>query len=336
MITNIIISLKIYFIMRLTYNFIMEKINISKHVKYFNRLAQKIPEEAHSSYMTALFFIISGKDILNDLDNINKQEIIDWIYTQQNSYVPYAGFRPNPSTIQLGSSMWDYSSLASTYSALCALKILGDDLSKVNKSEIMQSIKFQICEDGCALSHPNGIEKDMRFVYCACAICYILNSWEDINKELLTSYILSCQTYEGNFSLTPGHEGHGGATYCAVSSLYLLDTLKELSRKDELIQWLVLRQGNGFQGRPGKAEDTCYGYWIGLSLQILEAEEFINKEDNIDFYSECESSIGGFSKFPSGNPDPTHSYLGLWALTLLGVKGLKRLFAPLGISINKI
>jgi geranylgeranyl transferase type-1 subunit beta len=95
-----------------------------------------------------------------------------------------------------------------------------------------------------------------------------------------------------------------------------------------------MRQGQGFSGRPGKAEDTCYGYWIGLSLSLLGAKHYISNE-NRDFYSECETPFGGFSKYPDiGRPDLTHSYLGLVGFSLLGVEGLSEVFAPLGIVNN--
>ena len=32
--------------------------------------------------------------------------------------------------------------------------------------------------------------------------------------------------------------------------------------------WLIQRQEHGFNGRPNKLEDTCYGFWVGASLQV--------------------------------------------------------------------
>lgn len=309
----------------------MKRIDLDKHLQFFNKLAKGIPEQAHGSYMTALFFTVAGLNLLGHIDLVDKKALVDWVYTQQNVVAPYAGFRANSSNILPIQSMWDYSSLASTYSALCMLKILGDDFSRVCKREILESIRFQISEDGSVYSHPNGVEKDMRFVYCACAVCYILNDWEGIDKELLTCYILECQTIEGSFALGIDMEGHGGATYCAISALSLLGKLAEVPKKSQLIEWLVMRQGKGFQGRLGKAEDTCYGYWIGLSLSALSQEKFINYSGNLEFYQDCEGLSGGFGKYPGVQPDPTHSYLGLCAVSMLGVNGLKKIIPPLGI-----
>lgn len=36
-----------------------------------------------------------------------------------------------------------------------------------------------------------GSESDVRFVYCACSICYILQDWSAINIETATNYIVN-------------------------------------------------------------------------------------------------------------------------------------------------
>ena len=35
----------------------------------------------------------------------------------------------------------------------------------------------------------SGGENDMRFIYCACCISYILDDWQGINVEKATEYI---------------------------------------------------------------------------------------------------------------------------------------------------
>lgn len=329
----------------------MEKLNIQKHIEYFRRTRESLPQEVHSSYMTLLFFIISGNDILSQTDDLPKDAIIDWVYKQQVTKAPYAGFRANPSAEIQTQTPWDYGSLASTYSALCILKILGDDYSRVAKNQIISSLSQCVLEDGSVVSHYGGIENDMRFVFCACAICYLLDNWDGIDKDRITKFIASCQSYEGSFAISPGLEGHGGATYCALSSLFLMGRIGLLDKekgssdtglyefsfdsKDKLIEWLVMRQGLGFSGRSGKAPDTCYGYWVGLSLCMLGASEYVNRAENYEFYSECQTVYGGFSKYPGlKRPDFTHSYLGLCAVGILGMDGVKRLFAPIGIDEN--
>lgn len=48
---------------------------------------------------------------------------------------------------------------------------------------------------GCARSFsslPYGSEEDMRFVYCACAISYILDDWSGVDTAAMVRYVNSC------------------------------------------------------------------------------------------------------------------------------------------------
>ena len=38
-----------------------------------------------------------------------------------------------------------------------------------------------------------GAEKDLRFVFCAAAICSMLENWSGMDKEKVKKYILNCQ-----------------------------------------------------------------------------------------------------------------------------------------------
>lgn len=45
--------------------------------------------------------------------------------------------------------------------------------------------------DGSFSASVEGNEFDMRFVYCACCICYMLNDWGRVNKTQMGQYILN-------------------------------------------------------------------------------------------------------------------------------------------------
>lgn len=120
------------------------------------------------------FFAISGLDILNHIDTLTdeyKNNIINWIYRLQtvddegNTNKFYdetiliflfpdlvCGFQGSSfvNTIdnrgKRGQYKWGH--LASTYSALCSLLALGDDLSRVNRSGIIKS-KLQKDHEYC-------------------------------------------------------------------------------------------------------------------------------------------------------------------------------------------
>lgn len=44
--------------------------------------------------------------------------------------------------------------------------------------------------DGCYTASKEGSESDMRFLYCAASICYILNDWSGMNTEKAAEFIL--------------------------------------------------------------------------------------------------------------------------------------------------
>uniref|UniRef100_A0A8B9NE42 Prenyltransferase alpha-alpha toroid domain-containing protein n=1 Tax=Accipiter nisus TaxID=211598 RepID=A0A8B9NE42_9AVES len=57
-----------------------------RHVRFFQRCLQLLPERYSSletSRLTIAFFALSGLDMLDSLDVVNKDDIIEWIYSLQ-------------------------------------------------------------------------------------------------------------------------------------------------------------------------------------------------------------------------------------------------------------
>lgn len=52
----------------------------------------------------------------------------------------------------------------------------------------------------------------------------------------------------GGYGQNPGLESHGGSTYCALASLFLMGELKVEEHMDTVV-WCLNRQDGGFQGR---------------------------------------------------------------------------------------
>mmetsp|Transcript_21684 Transcript_21684/g.32104 ORF Transcript_21684/g.32104 Transcript_21684/m.32104 type:complete len:239 (+) Transcript_21684:332-1048(+) len=169
-----------------------------------------------------------------------------------------------------------------------------------------------------------GSENDLRFVYCACAISHILNDWSGIDKDAVVKYIQSCRTWDGAISLIPGQESHGGSTFCGIASLKLMGRLNQVldDEKDnwrqDLVQWCVFRQIEGLQGRRNKLQDTCYSYWIGGALKILDHDLLLDHELLRAFVMDCQTDMGGFSKLRDASyfPDLLHSFYSLAWLSL--------------------
>jgi geranylgeranyl transferase type-1 subunit beta len=209
-----------------------------------------------------------------------------------SAYLGGRRFDENNKAIPIEAKGLAHGHVAMTYTALVCLIILGDDLSRVAREPILKSLLELQQDDGRFVAHHRGGESDCRFVYCACAIAFILGGVSDhINMKSLQQYIQRCLSYDGGIGLVPGQESHGGSTYTALAGLSLcseglnelLDVENRIGIKPDIIaKWCLARQleewncvnkedgKGGFQGRPNKVADTCYTFWVLGALQILD------------------------------------------------------------------
>lgn len=167
-----------------------------KHAKYFQRLLQIMPSrlaDLDSSRSVIAFFAISGLDVLNSLDEIGddmKADVVDWIYRLQiGGAGARSGFQAS-TTIPKEASKYQCGHLATTYTGLVTLVILGDNLDRVDKKSIIEGVRACQNPDGSFKAIVMGYESDMRFLYCACCVSAILDDWSGVNKASAIDYIL--------------------------------------------------------------------------------------------------------------------------------------------------
>eukprot|EP01094_Clydonella_sp_ATCC50884_P015448 TRINITY_DN2604_c0_g1_i1.p1 TRINITY_DN2604_c0_g1~~TRINITY_DN2604_c0_g1_i1.p1 ORF type:complete len:397 (+),score=101.41 TRINITY_DN2604_c0_g1_i1:171-1193(+) len=328
----------------------MSKLERDKLMRFIDRGMGILPARfvtQESNRLTIVYFGLSSLDVTNSLDHIADQRsaIIDFVYSLQvlpgpdNNYErcgfrgsPLIGNPWNPNCEPIEQLKHDYAHVANTYVALCILKMLGDDLSRVNRPAVMGGLRAIQAQDGSFRAMFCGSESDLRFVFCATAICSLLNDWSGFNKDLGFAYILKCRSWDNGFGQGPEQEAHGGSTYCALAALSLLGRIDELEGKDSLVRWLLERQISGFQGRVEKVADTCYSWWVGASLAMLGAWDLVNHDMCASFTYSCQHMIGGFSKVPGVSPDPLHTYFSLCALGMCGHDGFQPLHYSLGLT----
>lgn len=311
-----------------------------------------------TSRLTGIYFAILGLDLINELETVNKQQIVDYIYAMQvkcllPEFSGQSGFIGSPYLGQpfsvdgiIYSEIYPcecqriyymQGHIAMTYSALSALTALGDDLSRVNRRAIVSGLQTLQQSNGSYRSTFSLGECDMRFVYCACAISSLLNDWNGVNQEQALQYIRSCITYEGGISLIPGSEAHGGSTYCALASLSLMGRLGTdsscldrdyltVQERDLILNWCLKRQsstGGGYNGRCNKECDSCYSFWIGASIDLLGSFHLTDiaatRKALLELYQN--SLLGGFSKLPSAPVDILHSFYSLAWLSISKEEG---------------
>lgn len=329
-----------------------------RHVQYLKHFLTTLPAELSaydSTRLTIAFFTINGLDILDvlhTLDDTRKKDIIEWVYRLQvlpeegetkESWKP-CGFQGSSMLIfpncdpNKCSKEYACSHIAMTYTALAILLILGDDLSRVHKPAVIEGIRALQQEDGSFSCTLAGSESDMRFVYCAACVCYMLNDWSGMDIKKTIQFIKDSISYDSGIGQAPDLESHGGSTFCAVATLSLLGQLDSALSKKELKglqRWVMARQVDGFQGRPNKPVDTCYSFWVGATLKLLGIYDFVDDTKNRNYIMSTQDSVcGGFSKWWDSAADPLHTCLGLGGLSLMGERELLAVHPALNITMR--
>jgi hypothetical protein len=195
------------------------------HIRYFAASLQGLSgpyAKLDTNRMTLVHFATHALDLLGVWDNdelsetlnLSKKKIINWIYSLQRTSkdVPpeqvgfqggtFLGPTINTSTTSVGQE-YNQGHIAMTYTALCTLTALGDDLSRVDKAGIVNGLKALQRKDGSFQCVHVRSEHDMRFLYCACAVSYMLQDWSGVDIDRAVSYIESCRSFDGAIALIP-------------------------------------------------------------------------------------------------------------------------------------
>ena len=251
------------------------------------------------------------------------------------------------------------SSITATHYALLVVSQTGGLKGLVCHRKTWKFLRALQLENG-SFSGDRWGETDLRFAYDAIAIACILGESKcdescqycrcdeceqdaSIRIPDLCSYVLSCRNSDGAFAPSPGGESHAAYTYCALASLdiaHLCFGMSEIATPESTAFWLASRQTahGGFNGRPEKAPDVCYSWWIYASLKILDFyglgkpiqgelvdqqiscrfSSWISKSSLVDFILKAQDlETGGVSDRPGYAPDIFHTFFGIAALSLL-------------------
>lgn len=214
----------------------------------------------------------------------------------------------------------DPANLIMTYAAILTLAILRDDFSRLDKVGLRRFVSSCQKSDGSFSAVAREPLGDLRVLYTAFVICYLLDDWSAIDVSAALEFIRRCRTYEGGYGQSPDQEAHGGPTYCALASLSLCPIFEgtglDAKSRRQTVRWLTQHQTTGFCGRTGKTPDSCYSFWCGASLKLLDAAQCVDAEANARFIAQCQFQFGGIAKVPNERPDPLHSYLSIAGLAL--------------------
>ncbi|KAJ5075530.1 protein farnesyltransferase subunit beta [Anaeramoeba ignava] len=334
-----------------------EKIRLirDEHKEYLHKSARGLSEgyqELDASQPWFCYWILNSLDLLGVLDDtssfVYKENLFEkTIYTIARCQGELGGFGGGP--------LQD-SHLAPTYAAVNALAIVQKyhkgALDIIDSKKMFSFLLSLKQPDGSFAMHIGG-ERDLRGLYCALSVAYLLNiQTEELIKDS-ELFVKSCQTYEGGLASVPFAEAHGGYTFCGVAALGLLGKM-EVIDVDSLFQWLVNRQmkfSGGFQGRTNKLVDGCYSWWQGGAFPLVV--DYIQKRDGISLQNNnngdwafhqfalqqfilscCQQPDGGLRDKPEKNRDLYHTSYCLSGLSRSQYNTFSKTTTVLGIKEN--
>lgn len=245
----------------------------SEHVRYLARGLKRLPR----SYMSLdasrpwiLYWILHALELLGALGREPSDEEAERI----------AGFlrRCQAPTGGFGGGPGQRAHLAPTYAGVMSLVVLGADkgfamVDRQGMYDFLMSIKVLgngPLRGGFAVTV--GGEVDTRGTYTCLAVASMLNLVTEELAEGCADFVARNQTYEGGIGAEPGNEAHGGYTYCGLAALAILGRTDAVDL-GALLRWATQRQMSvegGFQGRTNKLVDSCYSWWVGGVMELLQ------------------------------------------------------------------
>jgi protein farnesyltransferase subunit beta len=237
----------------------------SKHVQFLSSNLDRLPAgfvSIDSSRPWVIYWIVHSLYLLGkELSQGHKRRIISTLKHIQN---PAGGYGGGPRQISQG---------APNYAAVLSLCSIGSDeaFQSINR-KTMYSWFLSLKQPNGGFSIHNDGETDSRSTYTIICIAKLLNILTPQLVQGTADFTLSCQTYEGGFGGEPFNEAHGGYNFCAMATLLILNDFSRCNLVN-LENWLLNRQmklEGGFQGRTNKLVDSCYSFWQGGALAILE------------------------------------------------------------------
>lgn len=132
-------------------------------------------------------------------------------------------------------------------------------------------------------------ETDTRFLYGALNALSLLHLMDLADVPKAVEYVQRCENFDGAYGVTPGAESHAGQVFTCIGALSIAGRL-DLVNKDRLGAWLSERQVDkgGFNGRPEKLPDSCYAWWVGSSLAMIDRLHWIDGQKLAGFILQCQ------------------------------------------------
>ncbi|KAJ5902272.1 beta subunit of rab geranylgeranyltransferase [Penicillium taxi] len=299
-----------------------EELHTLKHVAYIKNLDSRKNELEYwlteHLRLNGVYWGLTALYILGHPDALSREETIDFVLSCQKEN---GGF---------GAAPGHDAHMLYTVSAVQILVTIDavDELEKRGqggKEKVGSFIaSLQNKDDGSFMGDEWG-ETDTRFLYGAFNALSLLGLMDMVDVSKAVTYVQSCENFDGAYGISPGAESHAGQVFTCIGALSIAGRL-DLVNKDRLGAWLSERQieKGGFNGRPEKLPDSCYTWWVGSSLAMIDRLQWIDGKKLAGFVLQCQDpEAGGFADRPGNMVDVYHTQFGLAGLSLLGFEGLQ-------------
>jgi geranylgeranyl transferase type-2 subunit beta len=272
-------------------------------------------------------------------DTLDRPALRAWVLSCQDT--TSGGFAPAPG---------HDTHVLSTLSAVQVLALLGDSL--LSDHSFRDSVSTYLARlqraDGSFVGDTSlgGGEVDTRFTYAALCCASLLRVMYALDVRAAVAYIHSCANFDGGFGATPGGESHAGQVFtcCATLALASADARHETAvlaqaHGSRLGAWLAARQvpGGGLNGRPEKAPDVCYSWWVLSSLTLLRRLHWIDAPGVTCFVLHAQDGVkGGIADRADDEADVYHTFFGVAGLSLLGHSDVAPMDAATALPVHTL
>ncbi|KAJ5235955.1 hypothetical protein N7489_006046 [Penicillium chrysogenum] len=302
-----------------------------------------------------------------------RQGYIDWLYHCQVPSGGFRGFPGTdfgPGKRNKDNEAWDPANVPATFFALVNLLILGDDLSRVKRRECLEWLPKVQRADGSfgELVGPEGsvggtsrstilllccrhttydggmaespfCESHSGHTYCAIgSLDFLRRTCNDLKPvpllsagsnqfEALITWLASRQTAQ----LEEPDEDEDEEQREVTDTGSIDNRVRGLPNVQPIGADTI--SCAGFNGRCNKYADTCYSFWNGATLMMLDQYSVVDEVRNRRYLLEkTQHLVGGFGKGPGDPPDLLHSYFGMVSLAFQGEVGLSPVDPTMGSS----
>eukprot|EP00002_Diphylleia_rotans_P003097 TRINITY_DN12087_c0_g1_i2.p1 TRINITY_DN12087_c0_g1~~TRINITY_DN12087_c0_g1_i2.p1 ORF type:complete len:292 (+),score=64.83 TRINITY_DN12087_c0_g1_i2:57-932(+) len=139
----------------------------------------------------------------------------------------------------------------------------------------------------------------MSGLYWGLSAMDLLEALPEMKVDEIREWVVTCQTTEGGFSGSPGHDTHLLYTLSAVQILLMIGGIERIN-KEAVIKYVAgLQQQDGsFVGDKWGEVDTRFSYCALSCLSLLGSLDAIDVTKATDFVASCKNFDGGFGCVP--------------------------------------